>query len=238
MNPILKSNLKRIGEILLIDDNEIDDPINEDLESDSDDSDYEAVVPDSDDTSTDEYISSQYDSSDSDVDQNNSLVSQPSTLEKNEIVWSIDPNPVQGRIGAANIMKKKAGCIAKVHTILDCFKLFITNEILDVIVLHTNRYAERYFDQLKTIPDYSGIKTHKNRQWKSIDRIELESFIALLIQSGLNHSNHDLLNELWDISQSRPIYRATMSLQRFKYILQFLRFDDRYTRDTSDRLSP
>jgi hypothetical protein len=59
-----------------------------------------------------------------------------------------------------------------------------------------------------------------------------------LIQAGVGHANHESLTELWDISQNRPIYRATMSLQRFKALLQFLRFDDRRNRDKSDRLAP
>ncbi len=41
-----------------------------------------------------------------------------------------------------------------------------------------------------------------------------------------------------DISQSRRLYRATMSLERFKYILRFIRFDDRQSRNKSDQLAP
>ena len=47
-----------------------------------------------------------------------------------------------------------------------------------------------------------------------------------------------LLDHLWDISRSPPVYRATMFIQRFKYLLKFIRFDDGKTRDKSDRLSP
>ena len=54
----------------------------------------------------------------------------------------------------------------------------------------------------------------------------------------MGRSNHELLSELWDISQSRPLYRATMSPERFKYILRFIRFDDRQSRNKSDRLAP
>ncbi|CAF3701155.1 unnamed protein product [Rotaria socialis] len=59
---------------------------------------------------------------------------------------------------------------------------------------------------------------------------------GLLIQSGVNRNNHELLSELWDISQSHPIYRATMFLQCFKHLLQFIRFYDRQHRDKSDCL--
>ncbi len=121
---------------------------------------------------------------------------------------------------------------------MDTFKLFFTDEILDHIVLHTNSYAERYFDRHKRFRQDSNTVRLESRQWEPIDRVELESFIGLLIQSGVNRSNHELLDNLWDISQSRPLYRATMAIQCFKYLLQFIRFDDRKKRDKSDRLSP
>ncbi len=68
--------------------------------------------------------------------------------------------------------------------------------------------------------------------------MELEAFVGLLIQAGVGHSNHESITELWDIRKNRPIYRATMSLQRFRQILKFLRFDDRLERNKSDRLAP
>ncbi|CAF4897025.1 unnamed protein product, partial [Rotaria socialis] len=59
----------------------------------------------------------------------------------------------------------------------------------------------------------------------------------LLIQSGVNLNNYELLSERWVISQRRPIYRATMSLQYFKHLLQFIRFYDRQHRNKSDCLA-
>ncbi|CAF4096248.1 unnamed protein product, partial [Rotaria sp. Silwood1] len=221
---------------------EIDDNVGDysDFDSDSD-TEYEVPtnVDESDDTSTDEHISEQSDSSDSDIDGDNIIVNtQPATLQKGELTWSSDPSSVQSRTPAANIMKKKPGYSTKVQNIVDAFKLFFTDEILDLIVLHTNRYATQYLDQNKNRQKVSKTKMKKYHEWRPIDRTELESFIGLLLQLGVTHGNHELLSELWDISQSRPLYRATMSLQRFKYILQFLRFDDRQNRDSSDRLSP
>lgn len=45
-----------------------------------------------------------------------------------------------------NIMKKKSGPTTKVQTILDTFRLFFNDEILDHIVFHTNTYAKCYFE--------------------------------------------------------------------------------------------
>ncbi|CAF1560916.1 unnamed protein product [Rotaria sordida] len=190
MDAIYKSNLKRIQEILLTDNNESDD-IGDGQDSDSD-SEYDPIVTESDDTSTNEHISEESDLSNSDIDQSDIATdSQPETLKKAGVTWSIHSIPVQGRISAANIMKKKPG---------------------------------------------SNTMKLNSLQWKPLDRIELESFIGLLIQSGVNKDNHELLSELWDISQSSPICQATMSLERYRYLLQFIRFDDRRHRDKSDHL--
>ena len=235
MNDTYRSNLKRIRDLLLSDTIEDDHVVDEDSDSDND---PDFVLVESDDTSADEHISEESNLSSSDDDQCGVYRGgQPETLEKAGIIWSIHANPVQGRIPAANIIKKKPGPITKVQTILDAFKLFITNEILDEIVIQTNYYAEQYYDQNKrSKTDYDTIKS-KSSKWKPIDHVDLESFIGLIIRAGLHRNNHESLDDLWDISQSCPLYRATMSRQRFRHFLQFIRFDNRQNRDKTDRLS-
>ncbi|CAF1524604.1 unnamed protein product, partial [Rotaria sordida] len=202
IDTIHKSNLKRIHEVSLRDKNQIDD-MGDDQVCDSD-SEYDPIVTESDDTFTNEYISEESDSSNSDIDQSDIATdSQPEALQKTGVTWSIHSIP-----------------------------------ILDEIVLHTNHYAKRYFDQTQRSRQGSNTMKLNSFQWKPLDRIELESFIGLLIQSGVNKNNHELLSELWDISQSSPIYRATMSFEHFRYLLQFIRFDDRQHCDKPDRLSP
>ncbi|CAF3970260.1 unnamed protein product [Rotaria sordida] len=139
-----KSNLKRIREIILTDNdnnNEFDDTVFEDDESNSD-SDYSPSGTESDDTSTDECISKEDDSSDSHIsDDDISTNTQPESVEKGGITWSIHNSKDHGRLRATSIMKKKP----------------------------------------------------------ELDRIELEVFLGLLIQAGVNHTNHQSVEELWDI---------------------------------------
>ncbi|CAF1258452.1 unnamed protein product [Rotaria sordida] len=215
MNTTQKSNLKRIRDILLTDEHEINNNFSDNQGSDSD-SEYDFVATESDDTSNSEHISEESDLSNSDTEQDDVVTAnQPETLQKD------DPGPT-----------------IKIQTILDAFKLFSTNEILDQIVLHTNLYAKRYFDQkIRSQQDSNSIRLDSHC-WKPIDRIELESFIGLLIQSVVNRSNHELFFDLCNISRSRPLYRVTVSLQLFKHLLQFIRFDDQETRDKSDHLGP
>ncbi|CAF1441178.1 unnamed protein product, partial [Rotaria sordida] len=92
MDTIHKSNLKRIREILLTDNNEIDD-IDDGQDSDSD-SEYDPIVTESDDTSTNKDISEESDSSNSDIDQSDIATnSQPETLQKVGVTWSIRSIP-------------------------------------------------------------------------------------------------------------------------------------------------
>ncbi|CAF4284616.1 unnamed protein product, partial [Rotaria sordida] len=98
-----KSNLKRIREIILTDNdnnNEFDDTVFEDDESNSD-SDYSPSGTESDDTSTDECISKEDDSSDSHIsDDDISTNTQPESVEKGGITWSIHNSKDHGRLRA------------------------------------------------------------------------------------------------------------------------------------------
>lgn len=198
--------LKRIGAIVLTDRRYTDGYTTDDQESISD-SDFDESTFESDDTSAEEHISAESDASYSDVEENDllSMATQPDTVEKAGVVWSIHPTVEYSRLPATNIIKVKPGFTTKVKTVLGAFKLFFTNEIVDEIVFYTNRYAERCF----TEKEKSKSDLHR---WKRIDRVELEAFIGLLIHAGLNRNNHELLSVLWDISRSPPIYRATMPL--------------------------
>ncbi|CAF4217096.1 unnamed protein product, partial [Rotaria sordida] len=175
---------------------------NDNQGSDSD-SEYDFVATESDNTSNSEHISEESHLSNSDIEQGDVITaSQPETLQKDGITRSMYPNLEQSRI-----------------TILNAFKLFFTNEILDEIVLHTILYAKRYFDQkIRSRQDSNTIRLDSHF-WKLIDHIELESFIGLLIQSSVNRSNHELLYDLWDISQSCPLYRATVYPIRYIFEL-------------------
>ncbi|CAF1177060.1 unnamed protein product [Rotaria sordida] len=241
-------NLKRSREISTSNSTNEFDNISEDDESNSD-TDYHISGIESDDTSTDEFISQNEDSSDSyasDDDLSDSHVNdhndmfkhaQPDFIEKNGVSWSSQKTQAAGRLRTMNILKRKSGSITSIQTIVDAFRLFITEDILNEIVMQTNKYAKRFIDQ-ENQRRLNNRNNHKQPvKWKQLDYIELEAFLGLLIQAGAEFSHHQSLVELWDISRSRPIYHATMSLERFKNLLRFLRFDDRQRRAKSDRLA-
>lgn len=71
--------------------------------------------------------------------------------------------------------------------------------------------------------------------WTDITKEELEAFFGLALLAGAFRSPDEELNELWDDTLGRPIFRATMSLEKFKTIMCCLRFDDRTTRVSRER---
>ncbi|CAF5181164.1 unnamed protein product [Rotaria magnacalcarata] len=118
MSPIPKSNLKRIRDILLADENGINNDVNDNQGSDSDnDSDF--LATESDDTSNSEHISEESDLSNSDFEHDDVVtVSQPETLKKNGVIWSIYPSLEQCRTAAANVGKKSLVLLLKFRQFL------------------------------------------------------------------------------------------------------------------------
>lgn len=107
---------------------------------------------------------------------------------------------------------------------IDFFKLFITNEVCEEIVLRTNEQALR-------------IKS----KWKMTDAEELYAFFGLLITAGQMKSCNQNYRIFWHSYYGSPTFPATMGLTRFEDLLRFIRFDDKTTRSErrkSDKLCP
>ncbi|PSN46769.1 hypothetical protein C0J52_22928 [Blattella germanica] len=58
----------------------------------------------------------------------------------------------------------------------------------------------------------------------------MKALIGLLVTAGHLKSNLSNLRSLWSKKYGAPIFRATMSRQRFEDLLMFLRFDDKSSR--------
>ncbi|CAF4202296.1 unnamed protein product [Rotaria magnacalcarata] len=77
--------------------------------------------------------------------------------------------------------------------------------MLELIVLHANLYAKRYYDKkIRPRQDSNNIRSDSHF-WKPVDRIELESFIGLLIQSGVHRTRAARTDEL-----TSPIIHSTL----------------------------
>lgn len=111
---------------------------------------------------------------------------------------------------------------SRVNDPLSAFLLFI-EPLEETIIQMTNKY---------------GSENHKD--WELIDIPTLRAYLGLLILAGVYRSNNESLEELWDDSEGRPIFKATMQIRRFTRITESLRFDDKRTRpqrQARDKLS-
>lgn len=106
-----------------------------------------------------------------------------------------------------------------VSTMEECFRLFVSDDIIDIIIRHTNQKARDVCNGTEKI-------------WKPVDRVEIKAFFGLLLIIGRFRESRENKNLLWRkcASYSRSIYAAVMTRDRFKDILQFIRFDDCTTR--------
>jgi hypothetical protein len=105
-------------------------------------------------------------------------------------------------------------------TPIDCFNLFITESMLHDIVLFTNIYIRAHKENFS-----------RERDAKETNIAELKALIGLLLMAGLKKMNHVNVQEMWGNDGTSPdIFRATMSIKRFYFLLRHLRFDDMNTR--------
>jgi hypothetical protein len=97
----------------------------------------------------------------------------------------------------------------------DIFRLFFTQERLELIARHTNEYAALHRQQLK-------LKPH-TRPWKDTTARELLAFIGIYIYMGLNPL-HDVA-AYWNTNRRRGVHdavREAISLKRWQQLDRYL----------------
>ncbi|XP_030749217.1 piggyBac transposable element-derived protein 5-like [Sitophilus oryzae] len=149
--------------------------------------------------------------------------------------------PKTGKSRSCNILQEDKGLTNRskdVNSITDCFKLFFSENMLDIIIKYTNKKAN---DFIKT---YNECHEDKLETWIEVDTTEMLAFLGVLILAGRFREAKESVRNLWSTTNNaftRPIYQATMSRNRFSDILRHLRFDDlstRAERKEQDKLAP
>lgn len=149
--------------------------------------------------------------------------------------------PKTGKSRSCNILQEDKGLTNRskdVNSITDCFKLFFSENMLDIIIKYTNKKAN---DFIKT---YNECHEDKLETWIEVDTTEMLAFLGVLILAGRFREAKESVRNLWSTTNNaftRPIYQATMSKNRFSDILRHLRFDDlstRAERKEQDKLAP
>ena len=234
-------------------DSSVFDDHSNDEESDADDSELPLDLQDSpedegNDSSTDDQRSEEIDissaESECDSDEGESRSQSESEgftsdilLSKSGQRWSTS-EPPKRKTPQANILRQKRGVgrpAAAIQEVKQAFQLFITEEMILLIVKQTNERAK------KTISEWMEKNSGKTLEWKETNDDEIWALIGLLILGGVQRSQNEDLKELWSMNNGRPIFRATMSKNRMSSLLRFCRFDDLVTRPTrmqANKLAP
>ncbi|XP_068211224.1 piggyBac transposable element-derived protein 4-like [Palaemon carinicauda] len=147
-------------------------------------------------------------------------------------LWHKEPNPALPPMFTPRIEPGgPTSSVSSARRVVDIFSLFLDDEILQEIVVHSNvRLA-----LLRSRYHHNG-----NADLRDIDVRELKGFIGILVMSAIRNDNHTTTKDMWDPMEGNPLYRCTMSEHRFALLMRVLRFDDSTTRAErwKDRLAP
>lgn len=112
--------------------------------------------------------------------------------------------------------------VEDVSDVLQYLRLFITNQLLDLIVLETNRYADQVLQACQK-PEA------RMRKWIDVDQDEILVYIALLLYQGIIKKPD--LDMYWTSKPllETPYIRNIMSEKRFGMIQKCLHFVDNST---------
>lgn len=135
--------------------------------------------------------------------------------------------PNIGRARAANLVRQQRRLQPRAREIqnpLNAFRLFLSEQIVDIIVRETNRKARAVH------AEWNLAHPEEQKEWTETNDVEMEAFIGLLLLAGMFKSMNESLDELWSSETGRAIFRATMRINRFLELLRFIRFDNFNTR--------
>lgn len=180
-------------------------------------------------------VENEEESSDDEYDANDeSEQPQIDTLHaKDGTEWRSVPLPAS-QTRARNILRQTGGASGSSasFTIKQTFQSLINTEMTTIILRETNRKGKNVTDAYnrKIEIDYPDpLHRPKPKSFKPFDSVELDAFFGILIACGVHRSNKEHTNELW-ANDGLPLIKASMSRDRFKLLLRFIRFDNEYTR--------
>jgi len=130
----------------------------------------------------------------------------------------------QHRARAHNIIREQEGPTADVaqavETKSDCFKVYVTDDMMQTVVKYTN-------DEMRRIV---GGETDSFKRPVEVE--ELQAIFGLLFGIGSTKGSGESVHALWKEGPfSRAFFRAVMSRERFKWLIKHLRFDNKDTRE-------
>nr|XP_022903858.1 piggyBac transposable element-derived protein 4-like [Onthophagus taurus] len=151
-----------------------------------------------------------------------------------ETIWMSKPPASSSKTKAKNIIKILPGPkMAAKNTRREIDAFHCLYEMIDNIVINTNRYIEK-----KRVE----VQYERPRDCRDTSRAEIKALLGALYLIGVKKGGHTNCCELWDSDGTgMTILRTLFSYKRFRFLLRALRFDDLDTRDQrkeADKLAP
>lgn len=113
-------------------------------------------------------------------------------------------------------------------TALDFFRLYFTDDVIDLLVAETNSYADQYISRNVVAP-HSPVN-----KWIPTESNEMLSFLGLAILMGIVFKPRLIIYWSSDLVYKTSIFGDTMSRDRFLLLLWFVHFADNDALDPRD----
>ena len=145
--------------------------------------------------------------------------------KKKAIHFSNIPQKITGRQKACNIIPNKPGVAASFRNTQaerDAFELFFTKAMVEDIVISTNKRIE----QTIAVVGEERLASNKYSHVKLVDTTDILALFGLMYMRGLYGLNTHTIDLLLSDRKGIPIFSATMSRYRYKFIIKHICFDD------------
>ncbi len=140
------------------------------------------------------------------------------TSASSRVTWTSKQPMRVGQQGAQNIIHNAPGVqreASDAATPVKAFNPSSTDEMLDLIVYHTNQQIRK-----KQLTSYCSSET---------DKVEIHALIGLCFARGLLGQNLQCTDLLYEDKYGHHIFSATMGKNRFKFLISNLCFNDEKT---------
>ena len=178
-----------------------------------------AMEGDDEDDEDDEDLTPGATNSDTDTDDDGENLLSP-----NGLLYTIQSIPARRK--TQNVLTQSSRGIATPQNELASFEHFLSEGILRTILMHTNTKV-REISRSISRPHIAKI----------FSMHELKAGLAIILRAGSDRDNFTELSNLWVPTDSKPFYRAVMSLCRMQFLLRCIRFDNWHTREKRKTLN-
>ncbi|KAL7404530.1 hypothetical protein ABVT39_016045 [Epinephelus coioides] len=112
---------------------------------------------------------------------------------------------------------------------VDFVELFLSDELIQNIVIQTNLYAQQYIEAEQHVSPQA-----RSHAWKPVTVSEMKRFLGLFFLTGIIRKPE--LEMYWSTDEmlATPYFNKVMSRNRFQMILRFLHFTDNEARPANN----